>query len=53
MDRRDFLKAGVAGLALSTVGDYTTGFAGQGSKRVGLIGCGWYGKSALFRLVTL
>ncbi len=53
MDRRDFLKAGAAGLALSTVGGYTTGFAGQGSKKVGLIGCGWYGKSALFRLLQV
>ena len=53
MDRRDFLKAGAAGLALSTVGGYATGFAGQGSKRVGLIGCGWYGKSALFRLLQV
>jgi predicted dehydrogenase len=53
MDRRDFLKAGAAGLALSTIGGYTTGFAGQDSKRVGLIGCGWYGKSALFRLLQV
>jgi len=52
MDRRDFLKAGAAGLALSTVG-FATEFAGQGSKRVGLIGCGWYGKSALFRLLQV
>ncbi len=54
MDRRDFLKAGAAGLALSTVSSYTTGFAGQSStRRVGLIGCGWYGKSALFRLLQI
>ncbi|MHC4585704.1 MAG: Gfo/Idh/MocA family oxidoreductase [Planctomycetota bacterium] len=53
MDRRDFLKAGAAGLALSTVGGYATGFAGQGPKKVGLIGCGWYGKSALFRLLQV
>ncbi len=53
MDRRDFLKAGAAGLALSTVGGYSTGFAGQRPRRVGLIGCGWYGKSALFRLLQI
>jgi len=53
MDRRDFLKAGAAGLALSAVGDYSIGFAGQKSRRVGLIGCGWYGKSALFRLLQI
>ena len=54
MDRRDFLKAGAAGLALSSVGNYYTGFANQSStRRVGLIGCGWYGKSALFRLLQI
>jgi predicted dehydrogenase len=53
MDRRDFLKAGAVGLALSAVGSYSTGFVGQGSKKVGLIGCGWYGKSALFRLLQV
>jgi len=59
MDRRQFLKASVAGLALSTVSGYAAELVGQKSKRVGLIGCGWYGKSvdaapddasALFRL---
>ncbi|MBN1805327.1 MAG: Gfo/Idh/MocA family oxidoreductase [Sedimentisphaerales bacterium] len=54
MDRRDFLKAGAAGLALSTIGNYNIGFATQSSsRRVGLIGCGWYGKSALFRLLQI
>jgi predicted dehydrogenase len=54
MDRRDFLKAGAAGLALSAVSNYSTGFAGLSStRRVGLIGCGWYGKSALFRLLQI
>ena len=28
-------------------------FAGQKPKRVGLIGCGWYGKGALFRLLQI
>lgn len=41
MDRRKFLKAGAAGLALSAIGGYGAAFAGQKSKRVGLIGCGW------------
>ncbi len=53
MDRREFLKAGAAGLAFSVSGNYTPVFAGQKSKRVGLIGCGWYGKGALFRLLQV
>ena len=53
MDRREFLKAGAAGLAFSVSGNYTPVFAGQKSKRVGLIGCGWYGKGALFRLLQI
>lgn len=53
MDRREFLKAGAGGLAFSAIGNYTPLFAGGRSKRVGLIGCGWYGKSALFRLLQV
>ncbi|HUU19546.1 MAG TPA: Gfo/Idh/MocA family oxidoreductase [Sedimentisphaerales bacterium] len=53
MDRREFLKAGAAGLAFSVSGNYTPVFANQKSKRVGLIGCGWYGKGALFRLLQV
>ena len=53
MDRREFLKAGAAGLAFSVSGNYTPVFANQKSKRVGLIGCGWYGKGALFRLLQI
>jgi predicted dehydrogenase len=53
MDRREFLKAGAAGLAFSAIGNYTPLFADQKSKRVGLIGCGWYGKGALFRLLQV
>src|SRR5438128_7687535 len=45
MDRRHFLQAGAAGLALSSAT-----FADEKPKRVGLIGCGWYGKCDLFRL---
>ena len=33
MDRRDFLKAGAAGRALSAVGNDSTGFADKGEKR--------------------
>jgi predicted homoserine dehydrogenase-like protein len=53
MDRRDFLRAGVAGMALSTAGSYIAESANQKRRRIGLIGCGWYGKSALFRLLQI
>src|SRR5438128_9697760 len=48
MDRRHFLQAGAAGLALSSAT-----FADEKPKRVGLIGCGWYGKIDLFRLIQV
>ncbi len=51
MERRQFLKAGLAGLALSR--GYAEEFADTPPKRVGLIGCGWYGKSDIFRLVQI
>src|SRR2546423_1627876 len=54
MDRRDFLQIGAAGLAASTVP--AAGAAGAGEPRpprVGLIGCGWYGKCDLFRLLQV
>ena len=44
MDRRDFLRASAAALALPAVSRYALGFAAEPAKRVGLIGCGWYGK---------
>ena len=47
MDRRLFLKSGLAGVALSA---NAAPYADQPTKRVGLIGCGWYGKSDIFRL---
>jgi predicted dehydrogenase len=52
MNRRDFVKAGAAGLALSAFKGYTAEFADQ-KKRVGLIGTGWYGKCDLFRLIQV
>jgi predicted dehydrogenase len=52
MNRREFLQAGAAGAALSTVGGYAAEFAQQ-KPRVGLIGCGWYGKNDLFRLIQV
>ncbi len=53
MNRRKFLQASAAGLALSAMGSYPVVFAGQKPKRVALIGCGWYGKGALFRLLQV
>ena len=51
MNRRQFLQTSAAGLGAAW------GLAGQagGTKplRVGLIGCGWYGKSDLFRLIQV
>src|SRR5512142_1886514 len=52
MNRRDFLKAGAASIALSSLGSYAAEFADQ-KKRVGLIGCGWYGKCDLLRLIQV
>ena len=53
MDRRQFLKTGAAGLAASAAGGYAEAFADRPPLRVGLIGCGWYGKSDIFRLVQI
>lgn len=53
MNRRQFLKAGAAGLALSALPHYAAEVAGQKPKRVGLIGCGWYGKCDLLRLIQV
>src|SRR5210317_1171369 len=53
MNRRDFLRTSTAGLALSAVSGVTPALAEPKARRVGLIGCGWYGKSALFRLLQI
>ena len=47
MHRRRFLETGAAGLAASAL------FAAEKPKRVGLIGCGWYGKCDLLRLIQV
>jgi predicted dehydrogenase len=51
MQRREFLRNG-AGLALTMAGWRSFPFQDQ-KPRVGLIGCGWYGKSDLFRLIQV
>ena len=51
MNRREFLQAS-AGVALSAAGGYAADLADR-KPRVGLIGCGWYGKCDLFRLIQV
>ena len=53
MNRRQFFGMSAAGLAYSATGGFAAEFADQKPKRVGLIGCGWYGKSDLFRLLQV
>src|SRR6476619_54921 len=52
MNRRTFLKASTAGVALSSAGASAASFD-QKALRVGLIGTGWYGKCDLFRLIQI
>src|SRR5580700_7299538 len=52
MNRRQFLHRSAAFLAASSLPSFAVDFADQ-HKRVGLIGCGWYGKSDLFRLLQV
>jgi predicted dehydrogenase len=52
MDRRDFLKQAAATVAFGSVPAYAQQPA-EARKRVGLIGCGWYGKTDLFRLIQV
>ncbi len=53
MNRRKFLKvATTTGLALCAASNYAAELVGE-KKRVGVIGCGWYGKNDLFRLIQV
>ena len=45
MNRRQFLRATTATVALSSFGGLVPAFAQPKPKRVALIGTGWYGKS--------
>ena len=51
MDRRQFLSSST-GLALSSAAGYAAQVSGK-TRRVGLIGCGWYGKCDLLRLIQV
>jgi predicted dehydrogenase len=53
MNRREFLQASAAALAMSSMSRYAVAMAAEKPKRVGLIGCGWYGKCDLFRLLQV
>lgn len=50
MNRRQFLQSTAAGMAL---GNASQAFAADKKRRVGLIGCGWYGKIDLVRLIQV
>ena len=53
VNRRGFLKlSSAAGLALCAAGPGIARAAGE-TKRVGVIGCGWYGKSDICRLMQV
>ena len=54
INRRQFLHSSTAALALSTFGERGLDLINPAkTMRVGLIGCGWYGKSDLFRLIQV
>jgi predicted dehydrogenase len=59
MRRRDFIRAGAAAAAaFSTTASLPASLRGLGAfalrgPRVGLIGCGWYGKTDLLRLIQV
>ena len=51
MNRREFLRAGAAGVAMTAMAPHVHGAADQKPLRAGLIGTGWYGKNDMFRLI--
>jgi len=53
MDRREFLQSGAAGLALAASAGSAARAKPPATRRVGLIGCGWYGKCDLLRLLQV
>ena len=52
MNRREFLQTSALGLTGAAFGQAQE-YNRDKQRRVGLIGCGWYGKSDLFRLVQV
>jgi predicted dehydrogenase len=53
MQRREFIKTSSAALALSALHTNAYAQASEKKKRVGLIGCGWYGTCDLLRLIQV
>src|SRR6185436_9253015 len=54
MNRRQFLRKSAAAVFALTAASYVpVTFAAEKTRRVGLIGAGWYGKSDLWRLVQV
>jgi predicted dehydrogenase len=51
MNRREFLQVTAAGITAGSAGEQM--FAQEKRRRVGLIGCGWYGKIDLLRLIQV
>src|SRR5579875_3218214 len=52
MDRREFLRNSIAAVALSQSAQAAP-LLDEKKRRVGLIGCGWYGKIDLLRLIQI
>lgn len=53
MNRRQFLASTAAGIVLGRSRSYAAEFADGKPRRVGLIGCGWYGKCDLLRFIQV
>jgi predicted dehydrogenase len=53
MDRRNFLKSAGAAVTFSALGRHASALPDEKVRRVGLIGCGWYGKIDLLRLIQV
>ncbi|MCP5520870.1 MAG: Gfo/Idh/MocA family oxidoreductase [Verrucomicrobiales bacterium] len=54
MNRRTFLSHSSRAVALAAAASYLpTTFAAQKARRVALIGCGWYGKGSLLRMLQV
>ncbi|HEY3938483.1 MAG TPA: Gfo/Idh/MocA family oxidoreductase, partial [Bryobacteraceae bacterium] len=53
MNRREFLRSTGATIAAGPLAGYAAPYADQKKRRVGLIGCGWYGKIDLLRLIQV
>lgn len=53
VNRREFLRNSGATIAAGSLAEYAAGYADQKKRRVGLIGCGWYGKIDLIRLIQV